>query len=90
MTTQSTPQTISFEVEFSFLFDGDQSFTDRVVKFDNFEKMHSTIRTERRRRKHSDRPVSVRYRNLLTEHGREVYKGRRDEVGITLDEWIKW
>jgi glyoxylase-like metal-dependent hydrolase (beta-lactamase superfamily II) len=88
--TNDTPQTISFEVEFSYLFDGDQSFTDRVESFETFEGMNDRIRSERRRRKKSDRPVSVRYRNLLTRHGREVYKGRRDEVGITLDEWLKW
>jgi len=94
----STPQTVSFQVEFSY---ADLNKTKFRV-FNCFDEMMKKIRTEKKRRARADRATGVRYKNVLTDHGRAFYGenyGRtivNDEkllsakLGVTIGEWMNW
>ena len=88
------PQTISFEVEFTY-----PSWEVVNRKFLCFDSMFKEIHKQKRRRAKKDRPENIRYKNVLTDLGRERYKAQygttspaelSEHLGITIDEWMKW
>lgn len=100
--TPSTPQTVSFEIQLVFgnapTPDGSLKIETRKVElFELFEDLGRIAYKERHRRAKVDRATSVRWKTVLTAHGREVYRerfgslsGLDEKLGVTLDEWKNW
>jgi hypothetical protein len=98
--TPSTPQTVSFEIELVFgnAPTPDGSLKIETRKVEAFEDLGRIAYKERHRRAKVDRATSVRWKTVLTAHGREVYRERfgtlnnlEENLGIgPLDEWKPW
>ena len=94
-TTHTTPQTISFEVQFTWEFW--PTFREEVVPLALFEEIGPLIYKERHRRAKKDRPIQIRWHNILTKHGEAVYRERygslmelSPKLGILLNDWQAW
>jgi hypothetical protein len=87
-------QTIYFVVEFTW-----SNYEVGYVAFHRFEEMEKAVRQQRNRRVRNDRPISIRYMNVLSRHGVRFYHdtyGTRsaptlsDLLGVTLEEWMSY
>ena len=89
------PQTLSFEVELTYEFW--PTYRVETVPLAEFEEIGRLIYKERHRRAKKDRPIQIRWRNVLTKHGEDVYRERygslmelSPKLGVPLNDWLKW
>ena len=84
MNTNTTPQTVSFELESM----NEVTWKVTTTSWNSFEKMLERVRTDKRRRSRKDREGNHRYRMLVSEHGRQFYS--ENPLNEPKGEQLEW